>query len=198
MGSATETLCGQAFGAKKYRAMGIFLQRSWVVFSAVATLLLPLFLFASPFFKALGQSHELSDAARPIALMFIPYHYASVFFVSMQMYLQSQLKNFIIALLALPFFFLHMLLSWVAVVKLEWGLAGAAASMNAYGWALVLGEFIYVCGGWCPRTWTGFSREAFRELLPVLKLSVSSGIMVWYANSLSPRMNACLFRHDHF
>lgn len=198
MGSATETLCGQAFGAKKYRAIGIFLQRSWVVFSAVATLLLPLFLFASPFFKALGQSHELSDAARPIALMFIPYHYASVFFVSMQMYLQSQLKNFIIALLALPFFFLHMLLSWVAVVKLEWGLAGAAASMNAYGWALVLGEFIYVCGGWCPRTWTGFSREAFRELLPVLKLSVSSGIMVWYANSLSPRMNACLFRHDHF
>ncbi|KAG6529541.1 protein DETOXIFICATION 20-like isoform X1 [Zingiber officinale] len=178
MGSATETLCGQAFGAKKYRAMGIYLQRSWLVFGAVATLLLPLFVFAPPFFKALGQTHELSDAARPIALMFIPYHYSSVFFISMQMFLQSQLKNFVIALLALPSFFLHMLLSWIAVVKLNWGVAGAAASLNAYGWTMVLGEFIYVGGGWCSLTWTGFSREAFRELLPVLKLSVSSGIMI--------------------
>ncbi|XP_042463935.1 protein DETOXIFICATION 20-like [Zingiber officinale] len=178
MSSATETLCGQAFGAKKYQAMGVYLQRSWLVFGAVATLLLPLFVCASPFFKALGQTHELSDAARPIALMFIPYHYASVFFISMQMFLQSQLKNFVIALLALPSFLLHMLLSWIAVVKLNWGVAGAAASLNAYGWIMVLGEFIYVGGGWCSLTWTGFSREAFRELLPVLKLSVSSGIMI--------------------
>jgi hypothetical protein len=41
MSSATETLCGQAFGAKQYHMMGIYLQRSWIINIVVATILLP-------------------------------------------------------------------------------------------------------------------------------------------------------------
>jgi hypothetical protein len=37
--------------------------------------------------------------------------------------------------------------------------------------------FIF-CGG-CPDTWSGFSWLAFKDLWPVIKLSLSSGVMIW-------------------
>ncbi|KAI4341194.1 hypothetical protein MLD38_025949 [Melastoma candidum] len=40
MSSATETFCGQAFGAKQNNMMGIYLQRSWIVNVATVTILL--------------------------------------------------------------------------------------------------------------------------------------------------------------
>ena len=45
MSSALDTLCGQAFGAKKYYMLGIYMQRSWVVLSITGVMFLPLFLF---------------------------------------------------------------------------------------------------------------------------------------------------------
>ncbi|OIT21517.1 protein detoxification 24 [Nicotiana attenuata] len=41
MSSATETLCGQAYGAGQYHMMGIYLQRSWIVDFMTLTVLLP-------------------------------------------------------------------------------------------------------------------------------------------------------------
>lgn len=76
MSSATETLCGQAFGAKQFHMMGIYLQRSWIINFATATLLLPIYIFASPIFKLLGEEDSLSSSAGYIALWFIPIHYS--------------------------------------------------------------------------------------------------------------------------
>ncbi|KAM7250733.1 hypothetical protein ACFE04_022616 [Oxalis oulophora] len=68
--------------------------------------------------------------------------------------LQSQLKNIIIAWLSLVSLGILVLLSWI---------------------------FVYVIHqrGWCPDTWKGFSAAAIKDLWPVIKLSVSSGIMIW-------------------
>ncbi|KAK0598933.1 hypothetical protein LWI29_000842 [Acer saccharum] len=67
--------------------------------------------------------------------------------------------------------------------KLDLGIPGAMGSMIS-SWFIVFGEFVYLFGGWCPNTWTGFSTSAFVDLLPVLKLSISSGVMLclelWY------------------
>ncbi|KAJ6384048.1 hypothetical protein OIU78_027366 [Salix suchowensis] len=41
MSSATETLCGQAYGAGHYHMMGVYLQRSWIIDGVTATILLP-------------------------------------------------------------------------------------------------------------------------------------------------------------
>ncbi|MBD4018500.1 hypothetical protein GUI04_05595, partial [Xanthomonas citri pv. citri] len=51
MASALETLCGQAYGAKNYRMLGVYLQRSWIVLFLCCLLLLPLYIFASPVLK---------------------------------------------------------------------------------------------------------------------------------------------------
>ncbi|KAK4842837.1 hypothetical protein QYF36_000655 [Acer negundo] len=61
MASALETLCGQAFGAKKYYMLGVYMQLSRIVLSVCCVLLLPLYLFASPVLKLLGQTKELSE-----------------------------------------------------------------------------------------------------------------------------------------
>ncbi|KAG4121968.1 hypothetical protein ERO13_D11G238032v2 [Gossypium hirsutum] len=73
MSSATETLCGQAFGAKHYHMLGIYLQRSWIINLVTSAVLLPVFIFASPIFKLLGEDEEIATAAGYISLWFIPF-----------------------------------------------------------------------------------------------------------------------------
>ncbi|KAB1223110.1 Protein TRANSPARENT TESTA 12 [Morella rubra] len=184
MSSATETLCGQAFGAGQYHMMGIYLQRSWIVDSVTATILLPLFIFASPLFSLLGEEDDISTASEAISLWFIPILYSFVFALTFQMYLQAQLKNRIIGWLSTGSFVLHVLLSWIFVSILDFGVPGAMGAFNISSWLLVLGEFVYVFGGWCPNTWKGFTVAAFADIWPVVKLSISSGVMLclelWY------------------
>ncbi|KAL0453331.1 UNVERIFIED_CONTAM: protein DETOXIFICATION 24 [Sesamum latifolium] len=184
MSSATETLCGQAFGAKQYHMMGIFLQRSWLVDLATLTILLPLFFFGTSIFKLLGEEEGIAESAGYISLWFIPFCYALVFSLTIQMYLQAQQKNLIIAYLSVLQFVVHIPLSWAFVYLLEWGVTGAMAALNISAWLVVVGEFIYVFGGWCPNSWKGFSLAALKDIPPVVKLSISSGLMVclemWY------------------
>ncbi|KAK8589914.1 hypothetical protein V6N13_088718 [Hibiscus sabdariffa] len=185
MSSATETLCGQAFGAGQYHMMGIYLQRSWIIDGITATIVLPVFFCTSPIFKLLGQEDEIAEASGSISLWFIPMLYYMVFALTMQMYLQAQQKNLIVGCLSAFSFTLHLLLSWIMVYKLNWGVAGAMGSLNICSWLMVLGEFVFVFGGWCPNTWKGFSKAAFYDLCPMIKLSMASGLMLclelWYS-----------------
>ncbi|KAK2638414.1 hypothetical protein Ddye_026209 [Dipteronia dyeriana] len=184
MSSATETLCGQAFGAKQYHMLGIYLQRSWIINIGTGIVLLPVFVFAGPIFKLLGEQTEIANKAGYISLWFIPILFFFVFCLTIQKYLQAQLKNIIVGWLSAAAFLLHVLLSWIFVSKLDLGIPGAMGSMIISSWFIVFGEFVYLFGGWCPNTWTGFSTSAFVDLLPVLKLSISSGVMIclelWY------------------
>ncbi|OMO61304.1 Multi antimicrobial extrusion protein [Corchorus olitorius] len=184
MSSATETLCGQAFGAKQYHMMGIYLQRSWIINLGAETVLLPIFIFASPILKFLGEEEEVANQAGYISLWFIPVLYAFLFNITIQKYLQAQLKNMIIGWLSAISFVLHVLLSWIFVSKLNLGIPGAMTSMIIANWFVVIGEFVYIFGGWCPKTWEGFTMVCFADLFPVLKLSISSAVMIclelWY------------------
>ncbi|GAB4858019.1 hypothetical protein Ancab_015922 [Ancistrocladus abbreviatus] len=188
MSSATETLCGQAFGANQYHMMGIYLQRSWIIDIATATIMLPFFIFATPIYKLLGQNEEISEAAGTFSLWFISWLYTCVFATTIQMYLQAQQKNMIIGWLSTSSFVLDVLLSWIFVYKLGWKVPGAMSALIIPQWLLALGEFIYIFGGWCPNTWKGFSKAAFTDLMPIVKLSISSGVMlcvqVWYSSVL--------------
>ncbi|KAK4479191.1 hypothetical protein RD792_014702, partial [Penstemon davidsonii] len=184
MSSATETLCGQAFGAKQNHMMGIFLQRSWLVDLVTLTILLPLFFLATPIFKLLGEDEDITISAGNIAIWFIPFSYSLIFSLTIQMYLQAQQKNVVIAWLSLIQFVVHVLLSWIFVSVLDLGVPGAMSALSASSWFLVIGEFVYVLGGWCPDSWKGFTWAALKDIFPVVKLSVSSGVMVclemWY------------------
>ncbi|KAJ6876339.1 protein DETOXIFICATION 24-like [Populus alba x Populus x berolinensis] len=183
MSSATETLCGQAFGARHDHMMGIYLQRSWIVDGAAATILLPLVIFAAPIFRLLGQEEDVAIAAGNMSPWFIPYVYYLVFSLTIQMYLQAQLKNKVVGWFSAISFVLHILLSWIFVNKLELGTAGAMGALTISTWSLVIGLLVYIFGGWCPNTWKGFTKAAFADILPVVKLSISSATTSLHGNS---------------
>lgn len=184
MSSATETLCGQAFGAGQYHMMGIYLQRSWIVDLITLTILLPVFVCGTQLYSLLGQEESIAKRGGYISLWFIPFVYNFVFSLTIQMYLQAQLKNMLIAWISVFQFLLHIPLSWLFVYYLNWGVPGAMSALSISSWFLVIGEFIYIFGGWCPHSWKGFSKAALADIFPVVKLSLSSGLMVclelWY------------------
>ena len=200
MASALETLCGQAFGAKKYYMLGVYMQRSWIVLFVCCVLLLPLYLCASPFLKLLGQPPEVAELSGLVAMWLIPLHFSFAFQFPLQRFLQSQMKTGVIAWVSLLALVVHVIVSWLFVYKLKLGVVGTAATLNFSWWVLVFGLLAYtVCGG-CPLTWTGFSVEAFSGLWEFVKLSVASGVMLWYLSlSLKTRHSMiCLCNHMVF
>lgn len=179
MASALETLCGQSYGAKQYHMLGIYLQRSWIVLTMCAICLLPLFIFTTYILRALGQDESIVEVAGNISLWLIPVMFSFIPSFTCQMYLQAQSKNMIIAYLAAFSLSIHILLSWLLTVKYKFGIPGAMASTILAFWIPNIGQLAFVTCGGCPETWKGFSFLAFKDLFPIIKLSLSSGAMLW-------------------
>jgi MATE family multidrug resistance protein len=184
MASALATLCGQAYGAKEYEMMGVYLQRSWIVLSVTAFILLPLFIFTTPILIFLGQDETISQVAGTVGYWSIPILFAFIASFTCQTFLQSQSKNTIIAFLAAFSIAVHILLSWLFTMKFNLGISGAMLSTILAFWIPNIGQIIFITCGWCSNTWKGFSFLAFKDLWPVVKLSLSSGAMLcfelWY------------------
>ncbi|MBA0611890.1 hypothetical protein Godav_012541 [Gossypium davidsonii] len=184
MASALETLCGQAFGAKRYHMLGIYLQRSWLLLFLTTSCLLPLFIFTTKILIALGQDEKIAIVAGYIGHWFIFIMFSMIISFTCQMFLQSQSKNMVIAYLAAFSIGTHICLSWLLTMKLKYGLIGALLSTILAYWIPNIGQLIFVTCGGCKDTWKGFSMLAFKDLWPVVKLSLSSGAMLclelWY------------------
>ncbi|KAG6666669.1 hypothetical protein CIPAW_01G048200 [Carya illinoinensis] len=144
MASALETLCGQAFGAKNYYMLGVYMQRSWIVLFMCCVLLLPLHLFASPFLKLLGQPSD------------------------------SQLKTGVIAWVPVATLVAHLIVSGLFLYRIQLGVVGAAITMSFSWWVLAFGLLGYIVCGGCPLTWTGFSTEAFSGNLSFHSIQIFS------------------------
>ncbi|KAI8031289.1 Protein DETOXIFICATION 27 [Camellia lanceoleosa] len=184
MASALETLCGQAYGAKKYQMLGIYMQRSWIVLFIYGVILLPFYIFATPILKLLGQPSDIAELSGVVSIWMIPLHFSFVFQFPLQRFLQSQLKTAAIAWVFVAALAVHSLVSWWFVYRLKFDLVGVVVTLNFSWWISVFGLFAYVVLGGCPLTWTGFSIEAFSGLWEFVKLSAASGVMLclenWY------------------
>lgn len=187
MASALETLCGQAFGAKKYYMLGVYLQRSWIVLVGCCVLLLPLYICASPILKLLGQPSDVSELSGLVSMWLIPVHFCFAFQFPLQRFLQSQLKNKVIAWISLVALVIHVILNWLFVYKLQFGVVGLAIILSISWWFVVIGQLGYIAFGGCPLTWSGLSIEAFSGIWEFVKLSAASGLMLWYTLTRFPQ-----------
>ncbi|XP_060168352.1 protein DETOXIFICATION 33-like isoform X2 [Lycium barbarum] len=184
LGSALETLCGQAVGAGEFNMLGIYLQRSWIISMVTTLLLTPAYVFASRILRLLHQDPKISDLAGKYAIWIIPEIIASALNYPTEKFLQAQSKVWFMAFSSILTLAIHVLLNWIFVTKLGMGLVGAAIAGNISFWILTVVKIIYIVGGWFPEAWTGFSYLAFKSLTKFLKLSISSAVMlcleVWY------------------
>ncbi|CAN4085862.1 unnamed protein product [Withania somnifera] len=187
MGSALETLCGQAFGAGQIHMLGIYTQRSVVILLFSTFLLLPIYIFATPLLKLLGQEHDIAVLAGKFVLLSIPELFSLAIAIPTSKFLQAQSKVGVLAYIGFVALLLHALLLWLFIYVFNLGLNGAALVFNITGWANAIAQFVYVVV-WCKDGWTGWSLSALNEIWAFVRLSVASAVMlcleIWYMMSI--------------
>ncbi|CAL0333920.1 unnamed protein product [Lupinus luteus] len=185
MGSAVETLCGQAYGAHKLEMLGIYLQRSTILLTLAGVILTVIYVFSKPILIFLGESPRIASAASLFVFGLIPQIFAYAINFPIQKFLQAQSIVAPSAYISTATLFIHILLSWVAVYKIGLGLLGASLVLSLSWWIIVIAQFVYIVKSEkCKRTWRGFTVQAFSGLPEFFKLSAASAVMLcletWY------------------
>ncbi|XP_068304724.1 protein DETOXIFICATION 41-like [Pyrus communis] len=190
MASAVQTVCGQAYGAKQLPAMGIICQRAIILHLGAAILLSFVYWWSGPILVAIGQSEEIAVQGQIFARGIIPQLFAFAINCPQQRFLQAQNIVNPLAYMSVGVFILHILLNWVVVFVVDYGLTGAALTLSFSWWLLVIIYGLYILlSPKCKETWTGFSWKAFKGMWPYFKLTVASAIMlcleIWYNQGLT-------------
>ncbi|MED6147391.1 Protein DETOXIFICATION 40, variant 2 [Stylosanthes scabra] len=185
MGSAVETLCGQAYGAKKFEMLGVYLQRSTILLSIAGIVLTLIYIFSEPILVFLGESPRIASAAALFVYGLIPQIFAYAVNFPIQKFLQAQSIVAPSAYISTATLAVHILLSWLVVYKVGLGLLGASLVLSFSWWVIVVAQFVYILKSErCRDTWRGFSVQAFSGLPEFFKLSAASAVMLcletWY------------------
>ncbi|GKC18847.1 DETOXIFICATION 16-like protein isoform X1 [Tanacetum coccineum] len=181
MGSALETLCGQAYGAKQYHMLGIQMQRAMVTLTAISIPLAFIWFYTTTIFIALGQDHEISNGSGMFIRWMIPSLFAYGLLQCLNRFLQAQ--NIVVPMMIISGVtaLFHVLLCWVLVFKFGLEIKGAALANTISNWlnVVLMGTYVKFSPA-CKQTWTGFSKEALHDVLSFLKLAVPSAIMICF------------------
>ncbi|KAG4980067.1 hypothetical protein AAZX31_12G095300 [Glycine max] len=185
MGSAVETLCGQAYGAKKFDMLGIYLQRSTVLLTLAGIILTIIYIFSEPILIFLGESPRIASAAALFVYGLIPQIFAYAVNFPIQKFLQAQSIVAPSAYISTATLLVHLVLSYFVVYEVGLGLLGASLVLSVSWWIIVIAQFVYIVKSEkCKHTWRGFSFQAFSGLPEFFKLSAASAVMLcletWY------------------
>ena len=183
---ALETLSSQAFGAKNYTAVGIALQRATLFTTCLMIIVSAMWIQAEGLFLILGQEPSLAKEAASYlhysipALWFIGYSECLKRYLTAQNIIASTTISSCIAMAVAP------LANYVTVVRLKWGLFGAAMAMNCAQCTPFVVLLLWTVRrevrlrklGAEEATWRGWSWEALRGWGRYLKLAGPSAAMV--------------------
>lgn len=179
MGSALETLCGQAFGAKQYALLGTYLQRGVVILSATAVPIAFVWIHIGTILRAIGQDPEIADGAGHYVRWMLPSLFGYSILQPTVKFLQTQSAVLPMALSSSLVLCIHVPVCWLLVYKLGVGFKGAAIANGVSTWLNVTFLLLYIkFGPACKRTWVGFTSEAFRDMKTFLKLAIPSTLMI--------------------
>uniref|UniRef100_R7W2C9 Protein TRANSPARENT TESTA 12 n=1 Tax=Aegilops tauschii TaxID=37682 RepID=R7W2C9_AEGTA len=188
MGSALETLCGQAVGAGQVDMLGVYIQRSWIICGATALALAPTYVFTAPILRALHQPTAISAVAGRYTRLVVPQLFAYAANFPLQKFFQAQSKVWAMTFISGAGLALHIALNYLFVTRLGHGLFGAAMIGNVTWWIIIVAQFAYLVSGCFPEAWKGFSVLAFNNLTAFVKLSLASAVMLclelWYYSAV--------------
>ncbi|KAK8964652.1 hypothetical protein KSP40_PGU019979 [Platanthera guangdongensis] len=132
--------------------LGIYMQRSGVILLTACIFLLPIYIFATPVLRLLGEGETIAVHAWRFSLYTIPQLFMYGLNFPIQ-FLQSQSKVMAMSCITAAAVLLHILLSWLLIVWLGLGLGGASISLNVSSWFVVIAQFVYIAMGSCPGAW---------------------------------------------
>ncbi|KAL0718888.1 hypothetical protein Bca4012_068211 [Brassica carinata] len=179
LSGSLETLCGQGFGAKNYRMLGLHLQSSCIV-SLVFTIFISIFwFFTESVLRLVGQDPNISKQAALYMKYQAPGLLACGFLQNILRFCQTQSIVTPLVIFSLFPLVINIGIAYVLVYTAGLGFIGASIATSISVWIafLSLGTYV-ICSDKFKETWTGFSLESFRYVIINLKLSLPSVAMV--------------------
>ncbi|KAJ5611310.1 hypothetical protein N7510_008029 [Penicillium lagena] len=178
LSTSLDTLCAQAYGSGKKKLVGLQMLRMvyflWLVTIPVAIL----WYFSEHILTKIVPEQEVAQMAGlylKIALLGTP-GYAC--FESGKRYLQAQgvfSASLYVLIVCAP---LNAFMNWFFVWKLGWGFVGAPIAVVITETLLPLCLFVYVYFAVGSECWCGFTRRAFQNWGPMIRLALPGLIMV--------------------
>ena len=166
LNGALETLVSQSFGAKKFEACGIFLNRGKLVCTLIFIPVIIIFVYADTILIALHQDAGISRVARMYCCILIPGIWAQSMFDATRRFLSAQFETTIPLYVQLVTLILHFFWCYLFVIKMEGREIGAALATNiTYILNFVLIEIVCCFKSSVKNTYQGVpDRRAFQNI----------------------------------
>lgn len=178
LATSLDTLCAQAYGSGRKHLVGLQLQRmTWFLF----LLLVPigfLWLHAAELLVQCGISRPSAELAGLYLRTCIFGMPAYAIFEASKRFVQAQglfQATTYCLLIAAP---LNVFINWLLVWKLQWGFIGAPVSVVITQNLLPILLFLYVRFVDGYQCWGGFTKRAFSNWGPMIRLAIPGMIMV--------------------
>ncbi|XP_075672275.1 protein DETOXIFICATION 18-like [Castanea sativa] len=179
LSGALETLCGQGFGAKLYRMLGIYLQASCIISFLFSIIISIIWFYTEPILILLHQDTSIAKTASLYMRFLIPGLFAYGFLQNILRFLQTQSVVMPIVVFSLIPLIIHIGIAYALVHLTGLGFTGASLATSISLWLSVIILAMYVVGTKkFNHTWEGFSLDSFHYIFTNLKLALPSAAMV--------------------
>ncbi|KAJ4706091.1 Protein DETOXIFICATION [Melia azedarach] len=181
-----EPICGQAFGAKKHKLLGLALQRTILLLILTSLPITLLWLNMKRILLFCGQDVAIATEAQSYLLYSLPDLLAQSLLHPLRIYLRTQSITLPLTFCATLSILLHMPINYFLVTYLNLGIKGVALSGVWTNFNVVASLIVYILiSGVHKKTWGEFSMECFKEWKSLLNLAIPSCISVclewwWY------------------
>ena len=186
MGTALETLCGQAFGAKQYQRLGTQTYTAILSLFIVCIPIAVLWLYVGKLLTFIGQDPQISHEAGKFIKWMIPalFAYANLQPLIRYFLMQSMIVPMLISSCITICF--HIPLSWVLVFSSGLGNIGAAVAFGLSMWlnVIILASYMKLSPA-CAKTRAPVSWEIVNGMREFFQFAIPSAVMIWYFNDLA-------------
>ncbi|KAL0718655.1 hypothetical protein Bca4012_067978 [Brassica carinata] len=181
-----EPICGQAYGAKQMKLLGLTLQRTVLLLLSCSVPISFSWLNMRRILLWCGQDEEISSVAQKFLLFAIPDLFLLSLLHPLRVYLRTQNITLPVTYSTAVSVLLHVPLNFLLVVKLEMGVGGVAIAMVLTNLNLVvlLSSFVYFTSIHSD-TWVPLSVDSFKGWSSLLSLAIPTCVSVclewwWY------------------
>lgn len=178
LATSLDTLCAQAYGSGRRKLVGLQFQRM-IYFLWLLTIPIAIFwLFAERLLNLIVPEPEVAELAGLYLRVVLAGAPGYALFEAAKRYAQAQgifSAAFYVLLFVAPF---NALMNWYFVWKLEMGFVGAPLAVAISDHLLWIGLFIYIYFVDGMQCWNGFTKRAFQNWGPMIKLAIPGLVMV--------------------
>ncbi|KAL5815362.1 hypothetical protein ACOSQ4_026003 [Xanthoceras sorbifolium] len=181
-----EPICGQAFGAKRYKLLGLTMQRTILMLLLTSIPIAFLWFNMKKILLLSGQDEDIAREAQTYILYSLPDLVAQSILHPLRIYLRTQSITLPLTFCATFAILLHIPINYLLVHVLNLGIKGIALSSVWTHFNLVGSLIVYIMiSGVYKKTWDGISFECLKGWKSLLNLAIPSCISVclewwWY------------------